>query len=655
MKKLSLFVILGCWAIPGLFNASAQPTVPPNSVVNNASFATGTTPLAPGTIAAIFGSNLDDGTQNPFSSFGPNGALLTTLGGASVTFNGVSAPMFSAFPGQLNVQIPEGLGNATSAMVVVTVAGQSSSPQTVPLGPSSPGIFSLTQNGTGQGAVQIANTTTYAAAAGSISGSASRAVKPGEFITIYCTGLGTVSNPPAPGKPASSNPLSMTLATPTVTIGGQPATISFSGLSPGFVGLYQVNAQIPEGISGGSAVPIKLSIGGVASNTVTIAIGGVAATKISAGREHTCVVNSAGGVLCWGHNENGQLGDGSFTDSSVPVPVKGLPSGVISIASAGHGANCALTKAGSVWCWGTGTNGQLGNGGRNNSNVPVQVLDTAGTTPLGGIVEISAGQDHMCAVTNTGAALCWGDNSFSKLGAPQITGSNALTPAQVSGLTSGVASISPGSNYTCAVTTSGGALCWGDTGPLGANGNTSPTPINVLNTAGSGPLTGVATLAAGYDHACALTTEGTALCWGNDSAGQIGNGTEGPPFNLPTQVLNSAANAPLSGVIQLTAGEEDSCVVNGGGGVLCWGYNAQGEIGEDTRSHYDSPVAVTGLASGVIEIASGYRHNCAITSAGGVMCWGFNEYGQLGDGKLTNTAVPTAVVGVGGSGLLKLF
>ena len=634
--------------------AATAPVVPPSSVVNNASFAAGTTPLAPGTIAAIFGSNLDDGSQNPFSSFDANGELLTKLGGASVTFNGIPAPIFSAFPGQLNVQVPLNLVGQ-SAQVVVTVAGQSSDPQTVPIGAESPGIFTTTQTGKGQGAIQIANTTTYAAPSGSISGSASRAVKAGEFITIYCTGLGAVNDPPATGKPASSSPLSKTIVTPKVSIGGEAATVSFSGLAPGYVGLYQIDVQIPQGVSGGGAVPLVVSINGVESNSVTIAIAGFVAHKISAGREHTCAVNHAGGVLCWGHNENGQLGNGTFTDSSTPVPVKGLASGVVSIASGGHGANCALTKAGNVWCWGTGLNGQLGNGVQQNSNVPVQLLDPTGKGPIGGIAAIGGGQDHMCALTSAGAALCWGDNGFRKLGAPQITGGTAVTPAQVSGLSSGVASISPGSNYTCAVKTDGGAKCWGTIGPLGANGNTSPTPIDVLNTAGSGPLTGVAALAAGYDHACALTTKGTALCWGNDLAGQMGNGTEGPPFNLPTPVLDSNAKSPLSGLVEITSGEQDSCVLTAGGGVLCWGYDPQGEVGQDPiKSHYDSPQQVPSLTSGVIEIASGYRHNCAILSTGGVLCWGFGLFGQLGDGNVLNSTLTVQVKGVGGVGTLNL-
>lgn len=249
------------------------PVVPPNSVVNDASFANGTVPLAPGTIAAIFGSNLDDGSANASSSFGSNGRLLSTLGGATVTFNGtISAPLVSAFPGQLNVQIPLELAKQTSASVQVTVGGKSSPPQTVPIGAFSLGIFTIPSGGKGQGAIQISNTATFAAPQGSIPGAQAGPVNPGQSITIFCTGLGAVTDPPATGAPALSNPLSTTLTTPQVTIGGIPANVSFSGLAPGFVGLYQVNVQVPAGVAGGDAIPLVLSIGGVQSNTVTIAV-----------------------------------------------------------------------------------------------------------------------------------------------------------------------------------------------------------------------------------------------------------------------------------------------------------------------------------------------------------------------------------------------
>ena len=254
------------------------PAVNPAGTVNNASFAPGTTPLAPGSIAAVFGTNLDDGSMNASSCFGSNGKLSASLGGASVTFSGVSnpAPIFSAFPQQLNIEIPQELAGANSATVQVMVNGQTSAPQTVPLATFSPGIFTIPPGGTGQGAIPIANSNppTFAAPTDSIPGAAARPANVGELISIFCTGLGSVTNPPATGAPASSNPLSSTSVMPQVTIGGVPAVVSFSGLAPTFVGLYQVNAQIPAGAPSGSAVPLALSIGGVSSNTVTVAIAG---------------------------------------------------------------------------------------------------------------------------------------------------------------------------------------------------------------------------------------------------------------------------------------------------------------------------------------------------------------------------------------------
>ena len=641
----------------GVYAASA-PVVPPASVVNNASFAVGTNSLAPGTIAAIFGSNLDDGTNNAFSSFDRNGELLTTLGGASVTFNGVAAPMFSAFPGQLNVQIPEGLGTTGSATVVVTVAGQSSPPQTVPLGSFSPGIFSINQKGTGQGAIQIANTSTYAAPSGSISGSATQAVKPGEFITIYCTGLGAVTNPPVPGKPASDNPLSHTVTTPKVTIGGENAAVSFAGLSPGYVGLYQVNAQIPADATGGNAITVQLSLSGVPSNTVTIAVdapAGLSGNKITAGDQHTCAVNGAGGVLCWGSNANGELGNGTTTKSLTPVPVTGLSSGVVGI-TAGQNFTCALTKAGSVLCWGVNTTGNLGNGTTTDSDVPVKVLDVAGTGPMTGVVAISAGQYHVCAVTSAGAVLCWGDNGEGELG-PEPNSFRSGLPYQVTGIPADIVNIANGSYFSCAQTSKGAEWCWGTSGggQLGGGPNLpNENPVPVLNLAGTSPLGGIASIAAGFANACAITNAGSPLCWGENQDGEIGNNTN-ISSDIPVQVLNLAGTGPLNGIAAVTMGENDTCALTTADGVLCWGSPNNGDLGNGKNQESEIPVQVSGLDSGVTEIASGYRHNCAILSNGGVMCWGFNINGQLGNGNTDDQPSPVAVLGVGGSGLLKLF
>ena len=253
--------------------AAPAPSVSANGTVNNASFAAGTNPLAPGTIAAIFGTNLNNGSGFSNSAFGIDGKLLTTLGGAGVKFNGIAAPLFSSFPGQLNVQIPEELAGSTSASVVVTVNGATSAPQTVLLASSSPGIFTISSGGTGQGIIQIANTAIFAAPQGSISGAQARPAVREQFITIYCTGLGAVTNPPGTGRRAAGDPLSRTIETPQVTIGGIPATVDFSGLTPGLVGLYQVNAQIPAASATGNAISLVLTIGGRQSNTVAIAVG----------------------------------------------------------------------------------------------------------------------------------------------------------------------------------------------------------------------------------------------------------------------------------------------------------------------------------------------------------------------------------------------
>jgi len=626
------------------YAAVAQPVVPPDSVVNNASFATGTTPLAPGTIAAIFGSNLDDGSKNPSSSFGPNGELLTTLGSASVTFNGIAAPIFSAFPTQLNVQIPLELAGQTSAQMVVTVNGESSAAQTVPIGADSPGIFSINQTGGGQGDIQFANTTTYVAPPGSISGARANAGLPGQFITIYCTGLGAVQNPPETGKPAPSNPPSTLKTAPKVTIGGLSAFVSFAGLAPGFVGLYQVNVQIPAQVPSGIAVPVKISVGGKTSNTVNIAIIGnlPSGARIAAGELHTCVVTAAGGVLCWGGNSNGQLGNGTTAPSSVPVPVAGLSTGVVGITAGGR-FSCALTDVGTVWCWGYNAQGEAGNGKTSDAHTPVQVMNSAGTAPLSGLVAIGSGHYQTCGVTSAGTLICWGADDENDEG-PEKPAAGGR-PVQVTGIPSNIAAVSGGNGYTLALTNGGELLGWGIDSSLGigalTGGPNYGTPEKV-------PLGSVYAVYAGYEDACAVLNDATLWCWGANSDGEVGNNNNNP-VGTPVQVL--------SGIVAAGGGDDDTCALTGYGGVMCWGSSSNGQNGTGPMGSTDTftPQQVVGLEVGVVEIASGYRHNCAVLVSGEVMCWGSNLIGQLGNGDTKDQNMPVAVVGIGGNGLLEIF
>jgi uncharacterized protein (TIGR03437 family) len=195
--------------------------------------------------------------------------LPATLASASFQIGGRAAPLFFVSPSQVNLQIPWELAGQPQAMVTATVGATLSYRHMISIAPFAPGLFTLNQASSSQGVVTIAGTPLFAAPQ-SVPGS--RPAHPGELISIYCTGLGAVSNQPATGMAAPAIPVSDTIATPTVTVGGILALGTFSGLVPGAVGLYQVNVQVPAGAPAGDAVPVIMSIGGVTSNTVTIAV-----------------------------------------------------------------------------------------------------------------------------------------------------------------------------------------------------------------------------------------------------------------------------------------------------------------------------------------------------------------------------------------------
>lgn len=231
--------------------ATTPPVASSGGVLNDAGFTVGE-PVSAGSIAAVFGSG-----------FG------TTTKGVTVLVGGIAAPLFGVYGTQINFQVPWQLSGQTQTTLTVTSADATSAPVTVPLAAQGPGIFLL--NTSGQAAVEIAGTATIAAAAGTFPGS--RAAQAGvDYITIYCTGLGAVTNQPATGALSSGTTLSQASATVTVSIGGVNAPVTFAGLAPGYLGLYQVNAQVPANAPTGAAVPITIGIGGKTSNQATIAV-----------------------------------------------------------------------------------------------------------------------------------------------------------------------------------------------------------------------------------------------------------------------------------------------------------------------------------------------------------------------------------------------
>lgn len=354
--------------------------------------------------------------------------------------------------------------------------------------------------------------------------------------------------------------------------------------------------------------------------------------SISAGHLHTCALTSAGGVRCWGSNNRGQLGNGLSASlvNNVPADVVGLSSGVVAV-SAGYEHTCALTTAGGVKCWGhNGPGGLLGNGSSVDSPVPVDVSGLSS-----GVIAVDTGVVHTCALTQTGGVKCWGQTMAGALG-DGVTNADvedhfSATPVDVSGLSSGVIAISSGAYHSCAVTSSGTVKCWGanESGQLGV-GTTQETalPQDVSG------LTGVVAISAGRVSTCAVTSNGTVKCWGTGP----GVGSAGSSL-VPVDVPGLGSE-----VESVSAGGESRCALIRGGGIKCWGFNEVGMLGNGSILESAVPVDVSGLASGATAVSVGDLHACAARTGGAYQCWGSNLAGQIGDGIGDGTIVDRRLV-----------
>jgi len=242
-------------------SVGANPFAPllyTGGIVSAASYAPGGV-LSPGEIVSAFGLNLATSTAQA-----PSIPLPSNLGGATIQVGGINVPLFYASNGQINAQLPFELAPGTQPQVVARGISFIAPPQAITIIPATPSIFSLTVDGKGQGAILNGK--------GAVVNSAAPATA-GDTVAVYATGLGATQPSVVSGVAApSAEPLARVTATVTAGVGGNPAPVSFAGLAPGFVGLYQVNVQIPTGVSTGPAIPLVLSQNGVVSNTVTLAI-----------------------------------------------------------------------------------------------------------------------------------------------------------------------------------------------------------------------------------------------------------------------------------------------------------------------------------------------------------------------------------------------
>ena len=249
-------------SIPANFVIGPAPVI--NAMISGTNVPT-TITASPGALVSLYGANL----AASLVQFGTY-PWPQTLGGVSVSVGAALAPLYYVSPGQLAFQVPFSVRFGVTQQVTVSQGTQVSASASLTVAAVSPSLFSTNQQGSGQGAIRIANSATIAAPVGAFPDS--RPAQHGEFIEIYCTGLGGVTPAIAAGAAAPAITPARTILTPTVTIGGLPANVNFSGLAPGAAGLYQVNAQIPDGVAPASAVPVVVTINNVMSNTVTVAV-----------------------------------------------------------------------------------------------------------------------------------------------------------------------------------------------------------------------------------------------------------------------------------------------------------------------------------------------------------------------------------------------
>ena len=368
--------------------------------------------------------------------------------------------------------------------------------------------------------------------------------------------------------------------------------------------------------------------------------GGVTFTSLAPGVNHSCALATTGAAYCWGYNVDGRLGDGTTTDRTMPVAVT-MPGGVTfeSVAS-GEWHSCALAPTGAAYCWGRSVQGQLGDGPLTDRRTPSAVTMPGGVT----FSAIATGDFHSCGLATTGAAYCWGSNIEGQLGDGTVT--DRTTPVAIvmpGGVT--FTAIAAGDNHTCGLaTTSAVAYCWGknSAGQLGDGTTTDRTTPVAVSMPGGVTFT---SLAGGYFHSCGLATTGAAYCWGDNSLGQLGDGT--------TNTSTTPVAVTMPGGVTFTsvvAGAYHTCARATTGAAYCWGFNFYGQAGNSTNTNSTIPVAVT-MPGGVTfaSLTGGAYHSCAVATTTAVAyCWGANWNGQVGDSSTTHRNAPVAVTMPGG-------
>jgi serine/threonine protein kinase/alpha-tubulin suppressor-like RCC1 family protein len=456
------------------------------------------------------------------------------------------------------------------------------------------------------------------AAAGDVGPSHSNGVRADSSSRVATTAdtvaTRALATPPLP----SGNDTSVTVSKPTQTVKAIEAPSAPAARNAPTVTPSGAPAAAPEPRAQATTPvepPKNSSVGDAPAATSRV--------SIVAGGMHSCLVTTDGRAFCWGGNDHGQLGNGATDRLSTPATVVGGDLRFTTVV-AGLTHSCALARGGVAWCWGENDHGQLGDRSSTPHTTPVRVVDGHAFRAIG------AGADHSCGLDMSGAAWCWGANSHGQLGDSTSRDSSVPVPA---GGGRRYASLAVGWNFTCGLDSDGHAFCWGDdtAGQVGDGASATdrriPTPV-------TGGLAFVS-IAAGNAHACAVTTQGDAYCWGRNANGQLGDGTTAD-ISTPVRVRGSEHFASI------TAGGVHTCAISVDGDAYCWGRNTYGQLGDGGTTDQATPVRVAG-AHAFASVRAFGSHTCGATVSGEAFCWGYNLDGQLGDGSRTHRTRPVYI------------
>jgi alpha-tubulin suppressor-like RCC1 family protein len=358
---------------------------------------------------------------------------------------------------------------------------------------------------------------------------------------------------------------------------------------------------------------------------------------LTAGFNHTCGLASDGDPYCWGRNDSGQLGIGSSDKVAHPTPMLVYGKLKVGFISANGDHTCAMTAAGVAYCWGENKFGQLGNGTLVSAVSPVPVSGELRFKTL------SAGATHTCGLTISGTAYCWGGNWHGQLGIGTMDGEERYpcchaSPVRVAG---GLrfSSIRADGIHTCGLTVDGDAWCWGNHKNFGQLGTGDidlrdrPAPVRV---AGNFKFVSIS---AGIPS-CGITPDGRAYCWGGGPVPELGIKSGVERLDRPVAVPGNITFG------QIASGTFFTCGIGRGEFVYCWGYNRYGQVGNGSTNSVDIPQLVSQQVRFRVVTTGGNEfsgHACGLTTDGEVFCWGDNRWGQVGNGSTVQTTKPAVV------------